>query len=105
MRHVTQYTSHVIKAFADKRTHELFTTGKARRFPPDIARRAVRKLEYVDLATRLDDLKTPPGNRLHSLAKDRKGQYSISINEQMARLLPTHRRRRIRCGDRRLPLR
>ncbi len=45
---------------ADKRTHELFVTGKAWRFPPDIARRAVRKLEYVDLTMRLDDLKIPP---------------------------------------------
>ena len=79
---MTRYSPPVIKTFADKRTHELFVTGKARRFPPNIARRAVRKLEYVDLATRLDDLKIPPGNRLHPLGKDRKGQHSISINEQ-----------------------
>ncbi len=67
-RHVTRYDCSVIKTFADKRTQELFVTGKARRFPPEIARRAVRKLEYVDLATRLDDLKVPPGNRLHALS-------------------------------------
>jgi len=44
--------------------------------------RAVRKLEYVDLATRLDDLKVPPGNRLHELERDRAGQDSISVNDQ-----------------------
>ena len=48
------------------------TTGQAKRFPADVARRAARKLEYVHLATRLDDLKVPPGNRLHSLKDDRK---------------------------------
>jgi len=40
------------------------------------------KYLYVDLATRLDDLRVPPGNRLHALKGDRKGQYSIAINDQ-----------------------
>jgi len=60
----------------------LFTTGQAKRFPADVARRAARKLEYVHLATRLDDLKVPPGNRLHSLEDDRKRQHAISVNDQ-----------------------
>jgi toxin HigB-1 len=47
-----------------------------------LARRAARKLEYVDLATRLDDLKVPPGNRLHALERERKGQHAISVNDQ-----------------------
>ena len=72
----------MIKTFADKRTQELYATGRATRFPPAVAGRAARKLEYVDLASQLDDLKVPPGNRLHALAGDRKGQYSISINDQ-----------------------
>ena len=72
----------MIKTFADKRTQELYLTGKAKRFPPDVAGRAARKLEYVDLATSLDDLKVPPGNRLHRLEGDRQGQYSISVNDQ-----------------------
>jgi toxin HigB-1 len=72
----------VIKTFADKRTKDLYETGRTKRFPPDVAKRAARKLEYVDLATTLDDLQTPPGNRLHSLGGDRKGQHSISINDQ-----------------------
>jgi len=72
----------MIKTFADKRTQELYLTGKTKQFPPDVAGRAARKLEYVDLATSLDDLKVPPGNRLHRLEGDRKGQHSISINDQ-----------------------
>ena len=72
----------MIKSFADRRTQEIYLTGSAKRFPPDIATRAARKLEYVDLATRLDDLKVPPGNRLHALKDDRKGQHAIAINDQ-----------------------
>nr|WP_083331382.1 type II toxin-antitoxin system RelE/ParE family toxin [Nitrosomonas eutropha] len=49
---------------------------------PDIVKRTSRKREYVDLATCLEDLRVPPSNRLHVLGGDRKGQYSISINDQ-----------------------
>ena len=72
----------MIKTFADQRTRDRFTTGRAKRFPSDVATRAARKLEYVHLATRLDDLKVPPGNRLHALKDDRTGQQSISVNDQ-----------------------
>jgi toxin HigB-1 len=41
-----------------------------------------RKLEYVDLAVQLEDLKVPPGNRLHPLTGNRQGQHAISINDQ-----------------------
>jgi addiction module HigA family antidote len=51
---------------------ELYATGRSRRPPPDIAQRAMRKLEYLDLATCLDDLKVPSGNRLHALGRYRK---------------------------------
>jgi toxin HigB-1 len=72
----------VIKTFANKRTRDLYETGRAKRFPADVAIRAARKLEYVDLAVKLEDLRTPRGNRLHALEGDRKGQHSISINDQ-----------------------
>jgi len=72
----------VIKAFADRRTRELYATGKAKRFSADVAKRASRKLEYLDLATKLDDLRNPPGNRLHGLQGDRKSRYAISVNDQ-----------------------
>ncbi|MHB1863149.1 MAG: type II toxin-antitoxin system RelE/ParE family toxin [Gemmatimonadaceae bacterium] len=72
----------MIRTFADKRTRDLYTTGAARRFPTDVAPRAARKLEYVDLASTLDDLKVPPGNRLHALKGDRHGQHAIAVNDQ-----------------------
>jgi proteic killer suppression protein len=57
----------MIKTFADKHTQELYTTGRSKRMPSDILKRALRRLEYIDLAACLDDLKVPPSNRLHSL--------------------------------------
>lgn len=72
----------MIKTFANRLTQTLFVEGVARGFPPDVARRAVRKLEYVHLATRLEDLKVPPGNRLHALRGDRVGQHAIAVNDQ-----------------------
>ena len=82
MCHVTDYSWRMIKTFADKETLELYETGKSKRLPPDIRRRAVRRLEYLDMATGLEDLKVPPDNRLHELQRERKGQYSISVNDQ-----------------------
>ena len=72
----------MIKTFADTHNQELYATGKSKRFPPDITKRAKRKLEYADLATCLDDLKVPPGNRLHELERERRGQRAIAINDQ-----------------------
>ena len=72
----------MIKTFADRRTRDLFLSGAAKGFPVDVAPRAARKLEYVDLATKLADLRVLPGNRLHALKADRRGQHAISINDQ-----------------------
>ncbi len=72
----------MIRTFADRHTQELYATGNSKRFPPKTRKRAMRKLEYLDVATGLDDLKVPPSNRLHELERDRKGQYSISVNDQ-----------------------
>jgi len=80
--HVTDYNPFVIKTFADGHTRDLYETGRSRRFPPEIVRRALRKIEYIDLATGLQDLKVPPSNRLHELSGNRKGQFSISVNDQ-----------------------
>lgn len=72
----------MIRSFADDETYSLYLTGKSRRLPPEIVRRAVRKLEYIDLAGQIEDLRVPPGNRFHALEGDRKGQYAISVNDQ-----------------------
>ncbi len=72
----------MIKTFSDKETRQIFTKGKSKRLPPDLIRRALRRLEYINLAITLNDLKVPPSNRLHALSGDRDGQFSISINDQ-----------------------
>lgn len=82
MRHVTHYICVMIKTFADRHTLEVFRTGRSRRLPADLLRRAVRRLEYLDHATSLEDLKTPPSNRLHALKQDRVGQHALAINDQ-----------------------
>jgi proteic killer suppression protein len=72
----------MIKTFADQETQQLFITGKSKRLPSELIRRAVRRLEYIHYAIALNDLMVPPSNRLHALQGDRKGQHSISINDQ-----------------------
>lgn len=72
----------MIKTFSDKHTKELYETGKSKKVSSELLSRAVRKLEYVNLATSLDDLKVPPGNKLHQLSGDRKGQYAFAVNDQ-----------------------
>ena len=56
--------------------------GRSRRLPPDIIRRARSKVESIDMAVRLDDLRQTRGNRLHALAGERFGQYAIAVNDQ-----------------------
>ncbi|HBS32941.1 MAG TPA: Killer protein [Parvularcula sp.] len=51
-------------------------------FPPDLIGRAENRLAMIDAAVRLDDLRSPPGNRLEALKGDRKGAWSIRINDQ-----------------------
>jgi proteic killer suppression protein len=72
----------MIKSFADKQTEQFWLTGKLRRLPPDLARRALRKLTAVDAATDVEDLRVPPGNRLHALEADRVGQHAVWVNDQ-----------------------
>ena len=72
----------VIKSFADKRTAALFAGYAARDLPNQIQRRARAKLFAVDAAKKIDDVRVPPGNRLEALHGNRRGQYSIRINDQ-----------------------
>lgn len=80
--HVMVYAFSLISACADQRTLDLYTTGRAKRLPPDVAKRAAHKHEDIDLAATLEDLGMPPGNRPHALAGDRKGHYAIAMNNQ-----------------------
>jgi proteic killer suppression protein len=73
----------MIKTFASKETQQVFVRGKSKRLPPDLIRRAIRRLEFIHWATNhLNDLRVPPSNRLLALNGDREGQYSLSINAQ-----------------------
>ena len=80
--HVACYNSDMIRTFADKTTESLFVLGKAKKVPTDLAKRAVRKLDMIENAYRVDDLRVPPGNRLHALTGNREGQWAISVNDQ-----------------------
>ena len=71
----------MIKSFRCKDTQTLFETGKTKRFSV-IKAVAERKLILLQAAAELDDLRSPPGNRLKALNGDREGQYSIRINRQ-----------------------
>lgn len=79
---MTHYNRSVIRSFADRRTERLYATGESTELPPDIVSRAIRRLEYINLARSLGDLSVLPSNRLHRLSGDRAGQYSIAINMQ-----------------------
>jgi len=72
----------MLRSFRDPETRKLFERRGSRRLPADVQRAALRKLVILDGATSLQDLRSPPGNRLEKLAGDREGQYSIRVNEQ-----------------------
>jgi proteic killer suppression protein len=72
----------VIRTFACAETEKVFHREVSRRLPSDIQQTARRKLLYVHEARNLQDLRSPPGNRLEALAGRRKGQYSIRVNDQ-----------------------
>ncbi len=72
----------MIKSFADKRTAAIFSGYAVRGLPAQIQKRARAKLLAVDAASWLDDLRSPPGNRLEVLRGDRQGQHSIRVNDQ-----------------------
>jgi proteic killer suppression protein len=70
-----------IKSFKCKDTHALFLGRRVRRWI-NIERSALRKLEQLDWSMVLEDLRVPPGNQLEALKGNRKGQYSVRINDQ-----------------------
>lgn len=72
----------MIRSFADKETGRIWHGERSRSFPPDIQDTARRKLRLLNRAKMIDDMRVPPGNRLKQLKGDRKGQYSIRVNDQ-----------------------
>ena len=72
----------MIKSFRDKEAERVFHRLKSRKFPDALYRSALKKLLLLDAAESIQDLRMPPGNRLERLSGDRRGQYSIRVNNQ-----------------------
>ena len=72
----------MIRNFADREAERIWAGYPSRRLPAAIQNVARRKLRMLNSATLLEDLRVPPANRLEALKGDRKGQFSIRINEQ-----------------------
>ncbi len=75
----------MITSFGDAATEDLYhnrPSNRVRRFPANIRKAALRKLDVLNAAHRLDDLRSPPGSRLEMLKGDLQGFHSIRINEQ-----------------------
>ena len=72
----------MIRNYRDKDTQALAELRPVTKFPPYILSRAIEKLRFLDYADNLNDLRTPPGNRLEALSGNRRGQHSIRINDQ-----------------------
>lgn len=72
----------MIRSWRDRRVERIAVGEVPKGLPPDLVRATRQKLKYLDAATDLRDLKSPPGNRLEALRGDRVGQHSIRINDQ-----------------------
>lgn len=75
----------MIESFGDKATEDLFhgrNTKRTRAFPAELLATALRKLDMINAAQKVEDLKAPPANRLEALKGNLKGFYSIRINDQ-----------------------
>lgn len=72
----------MIRSFRCKHTRALYEEGTCHRSWRAFASAAERKLDMLDAATEIGDLRSPPGNRLEKLTGDRAGQWSIRINDQ-----------------------
>ncbi|MGD0660971.1 MAG: type II toxin-antitoxin system RelE/ParE family toxin [Syntrophorhabdales bacterium] len=72
----------MIKTFRCNQTERVFLREGVSKFSGDVCRRALRKLLLLDAAEKLEDLRMPPGNQLEKLVGDRKGRYSIRVNDQ-----------------------
>ena len=72
----------MIVSFKDADTEMLWETGKSRRIPANLRRVVLRKLMILNAALEFWNLRIPPNNRLEELARDRKGQHSIRVNDQ-----------------------
>lgn len=72
----------MIRSFRDKETEKVYTRYLSKKLPEDIQSTALRKLRMLNNSRGVQDLRESPGSRLKRLKGDRKGQYSIRVNDQ-----------------------
>ena len=72
----------VIRSFSDSKTAQVFNRIRVSKWAKDVQRQASRKLLLLEAAENVEDLRVPPGNKLERLKGNRKGQYSVRINDQ-----------------------
>jgi proteic killer suppression protein len=72
----------VIKSFADDEAEKIWNQQRSRKLPGTIQQRALNKLAMLSQSNDLNDLRIPPSNRLEALSGNRRGQFSIRINQQ-----------------------
>lgn len=72
----------MIYSFRNKITAAIFHGYQVRKLHPDLQRRAKKQLDVIHSTADLQDLRSPPSNRLEKLSGDRKGQYSVRIDSQ-----------------------
>ena len=72
----------MIQTFNDKRTAQVFKNEVPKSLPADIIKKAGYQLKQLHAASQLDDMKVPPGNKLHPLRGTRKGQHAVWINDK-----------------------
>jgi proteic killer suppression protein len=94
----------MIRRFADDTTRDIWNgvnSKAARRLPRPLWPVIRRKLDQLDVVTQLDDLRVPPGNRLHALTGDRAGHHAIRVNDQYRIVFrfEGHDAHDVRCTD------
>lgn len=72
----------MIQSWRTEAARLVFEGKTPKGFPADLARATRRRLAQLHAAATVEDLRSPPGNRLHKLEADRQGQWSISVNDQ-----------------------
>lgn len=72
----------MIKSFQDRETERFLATGHSRKIGADVQERALKKLQILDAAKVVEDLRSPPSNHLEKLKGDRNGFWSLRVNKQ-----------------------
>ena len=82
MRHFVIHVPAMIQSTKGKLIHDILANKAGKGFPAGVMKAARRKLTMLDAASKLEDLRAPPGNRLEALRGGRSGQHSIRVNSQ-----------------------